>query len=1565
MSLDLAWDDTTKNLPGTTESDSGATLTRSTGSPSTFVMKYRLHIALDSAAYDKDEVEVHLPMVLGNYRDGTSVTLQPTNIGIGQNPDAATPDVPFYYQVEGSDCVIRNARDLNQALSVSIEVAFTVDPIKIEDGSAANVTATGSFPDDAGTTQTVSAQPLTYITDTQTVLDDFYFPANQTKSVFEWGSTMPEPTGGYTLDTLHYRYVMYTTLAYAPDAGYNQPYSLKVQLDSVASGGTLIHASSSGMTYDPSSKSLSCDVTEDETRNISYLSKSKKYYKFLVAYPRNAGDPDTLSYPATFTCTVTPADGKDPATSKTATSTYTWKDYRFDYIKNGEMFDLSKGGTTGQADGYEKALSLLDQGIDADSLLYTVTGKGRYYPKTGDPQYPDTDESKRIGMTLVDDLMYLHTSGAATGDMVRLSPDDCSLNNVSVALTNYITNRLTGSKTFVSNLDAQYPGIKLSVSYKTKSGGDAWSAPTDYSFNRKNYVNDIPIPEGAYAVKIDLPAVFQDSIDVELKVNYSLKHDSPAYTNLRNLNDPAQSVLVLNNFCGLIPSVSSGAAFDTSLTEANYGGDSQSLGLPQYDFATYGKYLLRANKMFDLKSLIGDAVFGKFATGNTDSMNGIAYTEYQMDAVSGYRSSSSLTQEQYDQLVEKGLPSASLDNVVFYDLLPRGAYLATDSARAPSVGRLLDYSGTTAPCDVQVSVIDNYRGTGRQMVKIEVDSGLAPGKNVQQSLRCYQTKDSYVAVSGKVSGFTVKLWMAVPFSEAGLVNGAKNNAAFQKAEGALVGGYSDRSRDDMRCPDTGENPVLEDVQDAHGNSAFYNLAEKPAGPDENLLNTMYAADTVTLSHSISYGDGLTNFVKPDTFVDDALFSQSASVLIGQPYIFRMSLISGSKQISNAILFNNFGKASVDGKQSTWTGTFESIDLSNATIRGIAPVVYYTTEENAPYFTADDTRMRAVPAAWTTVKPSNPADIKGLAVDLSHATDGSEYAIPLQQAIGVYVTMRAPSTLPSPDAEEYNQAAYYAKIDGVAHNPNDSTLSAPPVTTRLIEPKLIKSNAPDFDTWVKAGDTITYTLSYTNEATETHPLVLEDAAPAGTTLAPAGAGSLAGNPTIEVNGAPVTDAATVDTGTGSITWKANVPTGQTATATFQVVVKTDAHGQIENQGDAAVRDAATSTDTPFSSNTVQNRIRPVLKKAVTGGTQGTDQHAYPGDVLTYELRYTNDTSQDQKVSISDAAPMGTTLANSTGNPTINVVGTASTAGNTVTWDIPVLQPGKEAVVTFQVVVNDDAVAGSTIANTGTVVVDNGSVTVDSNEVTTPVDPKPAVSKSVAGGTATAGRTYPGDVLTYTLGYTNESTSAQKVVLRDAAPTGTHFVPAEGGELKGAPTAKLDGVEVAGAASFEGDGLAWTFDSVGAGSIVTATFQVVVDDSAAGTDVTNVGGLFLNGGTAEVKTNEVTTPVDPKPKPDPDPDPPTEPDPPDDPAPPDNPKPNPEPEPTPPTDGGQTPEQNPETKPLDTTKATPTASQSDQPRTGDLPPFVFAGLAGIAAIAAPTAILAARRSKRTQR
>ena len=156
------------------------------------------------------------------------------------------------------------------------------------------------------------------------------------------------------------------------------------------------------------------------------------------------------------------------------------------------------------------------------------------------------------------------------------------------------------------------------------------------------------------------------------------------------------------------------------------------------------------------------------------------------------------------------------------------------------------------------------------------------------------------------------------------------------------------------------------------------------------------------------------------------------------------------------------------------------------------------------------------------------------------------------------------------------------------------------------------------------------------------------------------------------------------------------------------MKADAKGQIENQGDAAVRDAATSTDTPFSSNTVQNRIRPVLKKAVTGGTQGTDQHAYPGDVLTYELRYTNDTSQDQKVSISDAAPMGTTLANSTGNPTINVVGTASTAGNTVTWDIPVLQPGKEAVVTFQVVVNDDAVAGSTIANTGTVVVDDGSV-----------------------------------------------------------------------------------------------------------------------------------------------------------------------------------------------------------------------------------------------------------------
>lgn len=1323
MKLDLTWD-SSMFTSDTVASDNNTTLVRSTSAKTTIVLKYTLHIQLNAAEFKKDEVEIRIPSALGNYRDGSAVTLKSSDIGLGTDPGKATESVPFYYSIDSAtkECVIRNAFDLSRAADASIEVAYSVDPVKVADGSHAEITAKGTFPAAGSGTQTVeSTETLRYTLDTHIELDNVSL---RSEMLYYWPSTLVSPSKDPppTMDTAQYRYVKYTANAYSPNEGSgrvgNQIYDLALKL-TPDTGGTVVYQYFSSTSwrdasFDQTTNTMTLNAKEPLVRTGDVLAGTgTSVFIFVVAYPKNSA----TSYTATLDGTATPGDGIDPPTTARTDNTLDWTDYEFTYPV-GDIFSFEKSiSSTGTA-----ALDLLDAGENTSPITYSLSADATYYPKENDPAYPGSTDPKRIGIVITDDLLYLSPDNNIFTTLTKqmLTEDDYYISSASLSITNELTDRSSG-QTSIPDFSTEYPGATIQVSFMVR-GESAWTTADTYALEKKTAIR---IPANAYRIRVDIPSVLKDKTKTVLSVSHVIRGTSPTFRAMRDKDDASQKIYLFN-YAGSTATVSNGSLSNLP-TAGKYTADTKGLGMPDFDLSNYGQYLLRRSQNTLISAIPHFSNFAKTPTGNIKNESGNALLEYKLEAIAGY-DSSTFTLSQYNTLVQSGLPSASIDRAVFYDLLPRGARVVASGADAPTAKTLGSSSGAPAP-EVSVTVTNNFRGTDRQLVKIEVTSGLAPGKNVYSEL----TYAGYTKRKGALSGYAATLWVSVPFDDVPLVNGNVNTAVFQNPDAGLVG--SATSGSGTACyADTGTDPTLEDVKGFDGKSAFYNLADTPGGPDASIKNTLYASAVTDIKNSVSYGDGLANSVKTETFIDESLYTSQTTVLTGQPYLYRISLISGTKQISNAILFDNFGQARVSGTESAWNGTFENVDLGNAVFKGIAPVVYYTTDEDAPYFTVSDVEKGTVPNAWSTVEPSDKSAVRGIAVDISHDTAGNAYAIPRAQSVSLYVTMRAPSALPqssgpavldsaASELNEYNQAAYYALVDGIAVDPDKTALSAPTVTTKLVEPKLAKTNNPT--DWVSHGDTITYALSYTNETTETQPLSLTDTAPAGTVLAPASAtGTPAGNPTLTVAGTSVDNAASSNAASGDIEWTCTVPPGATVSATYEVVVGLSAQGEIPNTASALIEDAVTSTHVPFDSNEVTNRVTPPLEKTAENGG-GSAATAKPGDTLTYSMKYINRTSSNQKVVITDTVPTGTSLAGGTGNATTAIDGTAvsgasAVVGDTITWTIDSLQPNQTLEVTFQAVVDQSTPDGSTVENVGIVYIDDAAVGIESNPVDTIID-----------------------------------------------------------------------------------------------------------------------------------------------------------------------------------------------------------------------------------------------------
>ena len=391
----------------------------------------------------------------------------------------------------------------------------------------------------------------------------------------------------------------------------------------------------------------------------------------------------------------------------------------------------------------------------------------------------------------------------------------------------------------------------------------------------------------------------------------------------------------------------------------------------------------------------------------------------------------------------------------------------------------------------------------------------------------------------------------------------------------------------------------------------------------------------------------------------------------------------------------------------------------------------------------------------------------------------------------------------------------------------------------------KSADPASGTAVRAGDTLTYTVSGVNTGnTVLDPATIVDDLSAVLANAEYGDDVQASTGSVVLSGT-------------TLTWTGTLAPGERVDITYTVTVDEDATGVLlrnteTGEGTPLIPADPTDPESPTTPGTpVETPPADTEHPVATPGftvTKTADPasgtRVDPGSVITYTVtgRNTGDTVLDP-VTIGD--DLRAALAHASYNDDVSATrGDVRVADGALSWS-GVLQPGQDVVITYSVTV-DATAGGETIANTATgdatpLIPADPSDPESPTTPGTPITPPPSstehpvnepgftFAKTVdpAAGTAVDA----GDVLTYTLTAVNTGeTVLDPVVITDdlsgVLPYATFNADA---------VATVAGAS-AGAATLDGTELSWT-GALAVGQTVTVTYSVTVSADGVGTVIEN--------------------------------------------------------------------------------------------------------------------------------
>ena len=357
-------------------------------------------------------------------------------------------------------------------------------------------------------------------------------------------------------------------------------------------------------------------------------------------------------------------------------------------------------------------------------------------------------------------------------------------------------------------------------------------------------------------------------------------------------------------------------------------------------------------------------------------------------------------------------------------------------------------------------------------------------------------------------------------------------------------------------------------------------------------------------------------------------------------------------------------------------------------------------------------------------------------------------------------------------------------------------------------------------WVKAGDQITYEISYKNYKSTAADVTVKDTLDDNVTY-------VSSDP--EGSILPLVGK--------TVTWKiSDVPAGESGKITLTVEVKKDAllseggPGKVSNTAKVQIgNDAEFETETvtnPVPDDPEKTEMSPYEGKGECGGVK-------PGEPITYQIKYRNYRSTKSDVTITDKLDSKVEFEEASDD--------GSLEDGTVTWTISGVEPGAEGYVTLTVKVKEDAEKGTIIANQADVQVANDNI-MKTNEITNPLPEDPHKKETSPGeGTGLLDGVEAGDQISYSITYKNYKSVKADVTITDPLDPNVVFIDASNG----------------GAEDGEGN-VVWTIKDVAAGEEGEVTLTVQVKDGVKGELINNQASVKV-GNDADYLTETVTNPT----------------------------------------------------------------------------------------------------------
>lgn len=435
----------------------------------------------------------------------------------------------------------------------------------------------------------------------------------------------------------------------------------------------------------------------------------------------------------------------------------------------------------------------------------------------------------------------------------------------------------------------------------------------------------------------------------------------------------------------------------------------------------------------------------KTARISSDTINGRVLVDYNLTARTGYNiysktSLNYLRSKNADNLLFPDLEDPTGKKWIFYDLLPYGMTL--DFTKPVTAGRITglnsnyqdypqswDKTGVSVSVDPKADIIDNWKDTGRTMVKFHLT---------------YTGDDPTV--------YTQKLWMEGW--------GVSFRARYDWEDIALL------EKDANISAFTPEDPSLSLVGAQYGNKEVpldyktdYTPFEKGIRDDNENLNSdvkniLYARNRSSDDVAVASTSTIKKLVRAD---DDLLndYNTTAVVKPDGTYTYDITVTSGGTATKDLVVYDRLEYAVADrtsrdtmdfGKSSTledvWLGEFAGLDLTELEKAGIAAKVYYSGKrqaarprrtnigqgetDNERYKTPDEV-FQAQDTDWILSDnwEGSLSEVKAVAVDLRKTKGGRDYILPAMESIGFKIKMKAPKEADPRKPYTYNNPSYYS------------------------------------------------------------------------------------------------------------------------------------------------------------------------------------------------------------------------------------------------------------------------------------------------------------------------------------------------------------------------------------------------------------------------------------------------------------------------------------------------------------------------------------------------------------